>query len=70
MLRITERFAKQCSFHLQNKSSMVGRFSQSYIRQAVDGDLGLVVLIGGAEERAAILLEISTWLKKRGDENI
>jgi hypothetical protein len=33
---------------------MVGRFKQSYIGQAVRGELDLMVLIGGAEERAAI----------------
>jgi hypothetical protein len=36
--------------------------------QAVGGELELMVLIGGAEERAAIQWEKSMTLWKRGDE--
>jgi hypothetical protein len=32
------------------------------------GELDLTVLIGGAEEWAAIQLQISTWLRRRGDD--
>jgi hypothetical protein len=38
-----------------------------YIGQAVGGELDLMVLIGEAEERAAIQLEMSMGLRKRGD---
>jgi hypothetical protein len=48
----------------------VQRFQQSYIGQAVRGELYLMVLIGGTEERAAIQWEMSAWLRKRGDEGI
>jgi hypothetical protein len=47
---------------------MVGHFWQSNIGQAVGGDFDLMVLIGGAEGHSAIQLEMSTWLRKRGDE--
>jgi hypothetical protein len=30
----------------------------------------LILLIGGAEERAAIQLEMSTWLRISGDEKM
>jgi hypothetical protein len=36
--------------------------------QAEGGKLDVMMLIGGAEERAVIQLEMSTWLRKRGDE--
>jgi hypothetical protein len=39
-----------------------------YIGQAVDGELDLMVLFGGVEERAAIHLEMNMWLKERGDD--
>jgi spore maturation protein SpmB len=38
------------------------------IGQAVGGKLDVIVLIGVLEEQAAILLEMSTLLRKRGDE--
>jgi hypothetical protein len=38
---------------------MVGRFWKPYIGQAVDGELNLMVPIDGAEELAAIQLEMS-----------
>jgi hypothetical protein len=41
---------------------MVGRFWRIYTGQAVGGKLGLMVLIGGGEERAAIKLELSSRL--------
>jgi hypothetical protein len=43
---------------------MVEHFWQPYIGQAVGGELDLMVLIGGVEERAAIQLEMSPWLKE------
>jgi hypothetical protein len=46
---------------------MVARFWKPYIGQA-GGELDLMVLIGGAEERVAIQWEKSTWLRKKGDE--
>jgi hypothetical protein len=48
----------------------LGVYQKFYIGQAVRGELEVMVLIGGAEERAAIQLEMGTWLKKRGEENI
>jgi hypothetical protein len=45
-------------------------FWKPYIGQAVGGELELMVLIGGAEEWAAIRLEKSMWLRKGGDEKI
>jgi hypothetical protein len=47
---------------------MVACFWKPHIVQAAGGELDLMVLIGGAEERAAIQLEMSTWLRKRGYE--
>jgi hypothetical protein len=47
---------------------VVGRFWKPYTGQAVGGELYLMVLIGGAEERVAIQWEKSTWFRKRGDE--
>jgi hypothetical protein len=67
MLRII-RFGRQCSCHLQGKCVVVGRSWKPYIGQTVGGELYLMVLIGGAEERAAIKREKSTWSRKRGDE--
>jgi hypothetical protein len=57
MLKIIQHFSKHCSCHLQGV--MVGRFWQPYIGQAVGGDLDLMVLIGGAEGRAAIQQNIN-----------
>jgi hypothetical protein len=37
---------------------------------AVHGELEVILLIGGAEEWAAIQYEMSTWLKKRGYGNL
>jgi hypothetical protein len=54
MLKIIQRFSKHCSCHLQGESVMAGRFRQSYIGKAVGDEFYLKVLIGGAEERAAI----------------
>jgi hypothetical protein len=48
--------------------NMVGRFWKPCIGQTVGGDLDLMLLIGGTEERAAIQWEMSMWLRKRGDE--
>jgi hypothetical protein len=52
MLRIIQRFVKHCSCHLQFECEVVGHFGKLYIGQAVGGGLDLMVLIGGAEERA------------------
>jgi hypothetical protein len=54
MLKNIQCFGKHCSCHLQGKSVTVGHFWQSYIGQAVGGELDLMVLIGGAREHAAI----------------
>jgi hypothetical protein len=54
MLRIIQRSGKHCSCHLQGEYVMAGRFRMPCIGQAVGGGLDLMVLIGGAEERAAI----------------
>jgi hypothetical protein len=48
----------------------LGIFSKLYIGLTVDGELELMVLIGEAEEWAAIQLEMNMWLRERGDENI
>jgi hypothetical protein len=53
MLSIIQHFGKHCSCHLQRECVVVGRFWKRYIGQTVGGDLDLMVLIGGAEERAA-----------------
>jgi hypothetical protein len=47
---------------------MVMYYWKLYIGQAVGGELDRMVLIGGAEEWAAVQLELSTWLRKRGDQ--
>jgi hypothetical protein len=57
MLKIIQRFGKHCSCHLQDECVVVGRFWKSCIWQAVGGELDLTMLIGGAEERAAIQWE-------------
>jgi hypothetical protein len=66
MLKIIQRFGKHCICHLQGEYVMVGRFWKPYIGQAIGGELDLMVLIGGAEERAAIQWEKITWLRKTG----
>jgi hypothetical protein len=53
MLKIIQRFGKHYSCHLLGKYVIVGCFWRPYIRKAVGGELGFMVLIGGAEERAA-----------------
>jgi hypothetical protein len=67
MLRDIQRFGKHCSCHLQAEGW--NPTNHKKIGQAVGGELYLMVLIGGAEERAAIQREKSTWLRKLGDEN-
>jgi hypothetical protein len=54
MLSIIQRFGKHCSCHLQGECVVVERSWKPYIGQAVGGGLDSVVLIDGAEERAAI----------------
>jgi hypothetical protein len=51
MLRIVQRFGKHCNCHLQSEYVVAGCFWKPYIGQAVCGELDLMVLIGGAEER-------------------
>jgi hypothetical protein len=65
MLRIIQRFGKHYSCHLQGDCVEVGRIWKPYIGQAVGGELDLMVLIGGAEERADIQWEKSMWMRKR-----
>jgi hypothetical protein len=60
MFKIIQRFGKHCSYHLQDEFVMDGRFWKPYIGQVVGGELDSMVLIGGAEERAAIQWEMST----------
>jgi hypothetical protein len=67
MLIIIQHFGKHCSCHLQG--IMVGCFWEPYIGQAVHGVLDLMMLIGGVEEQVAIQ-QMSSWLRKRGDEKI
>jgi hypothetical protein len=68
MLKSIQRFGKYCSCHLQGEYVIVRYFWKPYVGQAVGGELELTGLIGGAEGGAAIKLEMSTWLRKRGDE--
>jgi hypothetical protein len=49
--------------------NMVGRFCKPHTGQAVGGELGLMVLIGGAEERSAIHSQMSTWLRRKVMKN-
>jgi hypothetical protein len=55
MLKIIQRFGKHCSWHLRSKYVMNGLFWRFYEGLAVSGYLDLIVLIAGAEERAAAL---------------
>jgi hypothetical protein len=55
MLRIMQRSGKNYSCHLQGECVVFRRFWKPCIGQAVSGELALMVLIVGAEERAAIL---------------
>jgi hypothetical protein len=57
MLIVIQRFGKHCSCHLQGEYVEAGRFWKPYIGQALGGEWDLMVLIGGAEERAAIQWE-------------
>jgi hypothetical protein len=59
MLKNIQHFSKHCDCHL--KGVMAGCFWQPYIWQAVDGELDLMVLIGGVEECPAIQYEMSLW---------
>jgi hypothetical protein len=63
MLRIIH-FGKPCICHLQGEFVVVGRFWKLYMGQTVGGELDLMALIRGAEERAAIQWEKNVWLKK------
>jgi hypothetical protein len=49
---------------------MVVCFRKPYTGQAVGVELGVMVLIGGVEARAAIQLETRRQLRKGGDEKI
>jgi hypothetical protein len=69
ILKIIRRFGNHCSCHLQGEYVMVGRYLNPCIGHAVSAELDWMVLIGGAEKRAANQLEINTWLRKRGDES-
>jgi hypothetical protein len=55
MFKVIQRFGKHCSCYLQGECVVVGRFWKPYMEQAVSGELYLMVLIGGAEERAALV---------------
>jgi hypothetical protein len=47
---------------------VVGCVWKSYIRQAVAGELYMMVLIGGVEEGAAVQWKKGTGCRRRGDE--
>jgi hypothetical protein len=51
-------------------SVLVGSFWKPHIGQAIGGEWDVTNLTGGAEERDAIQLVMSTWLRKRGDEKV
>jgi hypothetical protein len=70
MLKVIQRFGKHCNCHLQGEYVLVGCFWEPHIGQEVGGEWDAKNLIGGAEERAAIQLVISSWLRRRGAENI
>jgi hypothetical protein len=70
MLKIIQHFGKHCSCHIWGEYVIVEHFWKTYIGRAVGAKLDLMVLIGGVEERAAIQLEMSTWLRKIGDEKL
>jgi hypothetical protein len=53
MLRII-RFGKHCSCHLQGECVVVAHFWKPYIGQAVGGEMYFMVLIGAADEWAAV----------------
>jgi hypothetical protein len=57
MLRIVRRFGKHFSCHLQSEYIAVGRFWRTCVGQAAGGELYLMVVIGGAGERAAVQLD-------------
>jgi hypothetical protein len=61
-------FSKDCSCHLQGEYVCVGYFWKPYIAQALDSELDLMVLFGGAKNLVAFQSEMSKWLRKRGDE--
>jgi hypothetical protein len=49
---------------------LVGHFWQPYVGQAVDSELDVVELIGGAQQWAAAQQEMSMWLRKSGESKI
>jgi hypothetical protein len=59
---------KHCIYHLKGDYVLVGHFWKLYIEQALGGVLILMVSIGGVEGEAAVLLEMETWLRKRGEK--
>lgn len=53
MLRIVQRFGKQCSYHFQGEFLGVGRFWKLYKGQAVGGELVKTALFSGADDCTA-----------------
>jgi hypothetical protein len=52
MSKITQRFGKHCSFHLQDEYVMLGHSWKSYIGETVGEEFDLMVLIDAAVELA------------------
>jgi hypothetical protein len=65
VLRIIQCCGKHCSCHLQGECVVVGCFWKPYIGHVVGDRLDLMVLIRGAEERAAVQWEKSVWLREK-----
>jgi hypothetical protein len=63
MLKIIERFDKHCSCHLHGECD-VGQFWKLYIGHAACGELDLMLLICGEEERGVIQWEKGMGLRK------
>jgi hypothetical protein len=60
MLKVIQRFAKHCSYHLQGKYVLVGQFWKTYIGQAVGGEWDMTDLFDEVEMRTANQLPMST----------
>jgi hypothetical protein len=60
MLKVIQRFGKQCSCHLQGESVLFWSFWKPFIEQALGGWLYVTNMIGGTEERCAVKSENRT----------